>query len=199
MKNKAGKWSRTGHRYRLANRQALAADAGGLETYLVSARLGEGNLWILLGGSLPIAESPIPLGRVACALIGELYRKAVRLEAKVGERSRTGYFNILADLVAGTANAGSGKTNLVSARLGEGNLRILLIGGLPVAKSPVPLRGISCGLVGKLNRQSIVLIKKIGKRRCTIQVYGLANRKALAAYTRCLKANLVSAWLRERD
>ena len=78
-------------------------------------------------------------------------------------------------------------------------MRILLSGCLTVAKSPGPLSGVACALIGKLNIKATGLKKEIRKWRCTIEIYGLANRQALTAYTGCLKAYLVSAGLRKSN
>ena len=148
---------------------------------------------------MPIAERPVPLARIAGALVGQLNSKAVRQEDKARKRRCTTHGNILTYLATHATDAGSDETNLVGTGFCKGNFGILLVGVQSIAERPAPLVWVACTLVGQANYEAIGLEDEVREGSCTTQGYGLADRNTLAAGTGCLQANFVGAGLGEGD
>ncbi len=146
---------------------------------------------------MPVAERPVPLARVAGALVGQAHGKAVRLEDKARKWRRTTHGNILTYLTTHTTDAGSDETNLVGAWFCKANFRILLDGSHSIAKRPAPLTGVAGALVGEAHDEAIGLEDEVREGSGTTQGYGLADWNTLTAGTGCLQANFVGTWLGE--
>ena len=139
LKDETRKRRITGHGYILANLGSHSADAGCNQANTVGAGCVIGNNGVLKVRSLTISEIPIPLGWVSGAQVIEGNGKLIGLCQEQRSGCGTGNCNISAELLTGTADPGSGQTNLISAGFLEGNYRVLLGGSLAVSEIPEPL------------------------------------------------------------
>lgn len=84
------------------------------------------------------------------------------MEHKGGGGDGTPHGDILANLIAHTADAGRYQADAIGTRRGIGNQGVLLTGCLAVAEIPVPLGWVTGAQVSESHRELIWLSQKQG-------------------------------------